>query len=146
VKYNKYLWISTILSNSHSIVSFDLLHIYFQSTPLINMSSAWQIRSSPAKSWRSKEALENLYLNTSVPKPSVIPAGSVLVSHSIFLGGNMGIIWIQVRIRAVAINARDVMVIAHDPVYPVNNIEGLTPCADGAGEIEAVGEGSKSFF
>lgn len=35
------------------------------------------------------------------------------------------------------------MVIAHDPVYPLKNIAGLSPCADGAGEIAAVGEGSE---
>ena len=44
--------------------------------------------------------------------------------------------------RAAAINARDVMVIAHDPIYPIKNVDWLVPCADGAGEVEAVGEGS----
>jgi NADPH:quinone reductase-like Zn-dependent oxidoreductase len=88
-------------------------------------SSAWQIRPSPSKSWRDAAALENLYLNNEVPKPTTIPDKSALV-----------------RIRAAAINARDVMVIAHDPIYPLTNIPGLSPCADGVGEIAAVGEGS----
>jgi len=34
------------------------------------------------------------------------------------------------------------MVVARDPVYPTENIENLVPCADGAGEVEAVGEDS----
>lgn len=93
------------------------------------MTSAWQIRSAPSTSWRSPDALKNLYLNTSVQKPTVIPDGSVLV-----------------RMRAAAINARDVMVIAHDPIYPLKNVEGLVPCVDGAGKVEAVGMDSKSFF
>ncbi|OCL05177.1 NAD(P)-binding protein [Glonium stellatum] len=45
--------------------------------------------------------------------------------------------------RAAALNARDMMVIAHDPIYPGDHIEDLVPCADGAGEVEEVGEGSK---
>ncbi|PVH80830.1 NAD(P)-binding protein [Cadophora sp. DSE1049] len=90
-------------------------------------SSAWQISPCAPKDWRSFSALENLHLNTSVPIPSAtdLPPRSVLV-----------------RIRAAAINARDVMVIAHDPIYPIPNKANLTPCADGAGEITAVGPDS----
>lgn len=32
--------------------------------------------------------------------------------------------------------------VAHDPIYPIETAPDLTPCADGAGIIEAVGEGS----
>ncbi|KAF2092587.1 putative zinc-type alcohol dehydrogenase-like protein [Rhizodiscina lignyota] len=45
--------------------------------------------------------------------------------------------------RAAALNARDFMVIAHDPIYPGEHVQDLVPCADGAGEIEKVGEESK---
>lgn len=49
----------------------------------------------------------------------------------------------QVRIRTAAINARDIIVIAYDPIYLSPTIPDLTPCADGVGEITVVGEGSK---
>ncbi|PVH73696.1 hypothetical protein DL98DRAFT_519738 [Cadophora sp. DSE1049] len=61
-------------------------------------SSAWQIRPATSQSWRSLSALDNLYLNTSVPIPSTedLEPGTVLV-----------------RIRAAALNARDAIVVAH---------------------------------
>ena len=90
------------------------------------MPSAWQIHKATPTDWRSIEALDNLHLNTNVQKPSHLEPKTVLV-----------------RIRAAAINARDMMVIAHDPIYPGQHIEDLSPCADGAGEVEAVGPGSK---
>ena len=145
-----------------------------QEIKAVMTSSAWQISPSAPKDWRSFEALENLHLNTTVPIPSTeaIPPKSALV-----------------RIRAAAINARDVMVIAHgisfplippslhilpsnptqtapraqptlknisslsplliltqptvtDPIYPIPNKTNLVPCADGAGEIYAVGPDS----
>ena len=34
------------------------------------------------------------------------------------------------------------MVVAHDPVYPIKNIPDLAPCADGAGIVEEIGDGS----
>ena len=34
------------------------------------------------------------------------------------------------------------MVIAYDPIYPGKHMKELSPCADGAGEVEAGGEGS----
>ena len=34
------------------------------------------------------------------------------------------------------------MVIAQDPIYPGKHMKELSQCADGAGEVEAVGEGS----
>jgi NADPH:quinone reductase-like Zn-dependent oxidoreductase len=92
------------------------------------MPSAWQIRHARPSDWRSLEALDNLHLDNKVtkPSPSDLEPNSVLV-----------------RVRAASINARDMMVIAHDPFYPYKTKPGLTPCADGAGEIEAVGPGSK---
>ncbi|KAL8824208.1 MAG: hypothetical protein Q9170_008225, partial [Blastenia crenularia] len=91
------------------------------------MPSAYQIHPDKTYSWRDPAALSNLHFNTDVPKPdtSTLPPKSALV-----------------RIRAAAINARDMMVIALDKIYPVKEADGLSPCADGAGEIEAVGEGS----
>jgi NADPH:quinone reductase-like Zn-dependent oxidoreductase len=50
---------------------------------------------------------------------------------------------VLVRIRAAGLNPRDILVLSNSPRYPVSTTPGLTPCADGAGEIEAVGEGSK---
>jgi hypothetical protein len=63
-------------------------------------TAAWKIRTPPAKTtWDDPALLNNLHLSTSIPKPSPssIPANAVLV-----------------RIRAAAINARDLMVVAHD--------------------------------
>jgi len=47
-----------------------------------------------------------------------------------------------VRIHAVALNARDIMVLSHSPAYPVPTSPGLTPCSDGAGIVTAVGADS----
>ncbi|KAK2625834.1 hypothetical protein QTJ16_005146 [Diplocarpon rosae] len=90
-------------------------------------SSAWQIQAAEPTDWRSVDVVENLFLNESIPIPS---AQDLLPKTAL------------VRIRAVAINARDVMVIAHDPLYPILNKENLIPCADGVGEISAVGQDS----
>ncbi|KAI9734543.1 MAG: hypothetical protein M1834_002144 [Cirrosporium novae-zelandiae] len=91
------------------------------------MPSEWQIHNAKPTDWHSTDVLSNLRLNNNVPKPSLdqLSPNTVLV-----------------RIRAAAINARDMMVIAHDPIYPGNHLEDLVPCADGAGEVEAVGESS----
>lgn len=86
--------------------------------------SAWQIHPSHPKSWRSTESISNLHLATNLPKPTPGPNTAL------------------VRIHAAALNARDMMVVAHDPVYPINTIPNLTTGADGAGIVEAVGEGS----
>jgi hypothetical protein len=61
------------------------------------LSSVWQIKPSGPKSWRSIDSLSNLYLNDSIPIPSV----NDLAPRTAL-----------VRIRAAAINARDMMVIA----------------------------------
>ncbi|KAF2816462.1 putative alcohol dehydrogenase [Mytilinidion resinicola] len=90
------------------------------------MPSEWQIHNATRTSWTSLDALSNLRLNTNVPKPTVIPPKTALV-----------------RMKAAALNARDFMVLAHDPIYPGNHVNDLVPCADGAGEVEAIGEGSQ---
>jgi NADPH:quinone reductase-like Zn-dependent oxidoreductase len=89
------------------------------------MLSAWQIRPSSPYDWTTTTGITNLYLTTSLPKPIPGPKETL------------------VRIRAAALNARDMMVVAHDPIYLIQIIPDLTPCADGAGVVEAVGEGSK---
>ena len=89
------------------------------------MPSEWQIHKASPVSWHSPTAFENLYHNSDVPRPVHLEPKSVLV-----------------RMRAAALNARDLMVMAHDPIYPGDHIEGLVPCADGSGEIAAVGEHS----
>jgi NADPH:quinone reductase-like Zn-dependent oxidoreductase len=90
------------------------------------MPSAYQVQGRTQYSWTDTAALDNLVLNNNVPKPTSIPEGHALI-----------------RIRAAALNARDNMVIAHDPLYPGPHIEDVVPCADGAGEIEAIGESSR---
>ncbi|KAH7395640.1 putative alcohol dehydrogenase [Cadophora sp. MPI-SDFR-AT-0126] len=99
-------------------------------------SSAWQIRPTPSQSWRSLSALENLYLNTSVPVPSADELGPETV---------------LVRIRAAALNARDAIVVAHAPshsrlLHKSKNhrvTESPPPRRDGAGEVFATGPNSK---
>lgn len=56
------------------------------------MPSEYQIHGRTQFPWTSIDALQNLRLNTNVPKPTDIPKGHVLV-----------------RIRAAALNARDMM-------------------------------------
>lgn len=48
-----------------------------------------------------------------------------------------------VRIQAVSFNYRDVLVVDHNPSYPVKAKTNLTPCSDGATVIEEAGPGSK---
>lgn len=88
------------------------------------MPSAWQIRAADPVDWRTTAGLANLHLVHDIPKPKPSP-GSALV-----------------RIHAASLNARDMMVIAHHPIYPIKTAPDLTPCADGAGVVEAVGSGS----
>lgn len=88
------------------------------------MPSAWQLQPASPSDWRTTTGIDNLYLNNNGPKPTPIPK-TVLI-----------------RIHAAALNARDMMVISHDPGY-LKAVPDLTPCADGAGIIEATGAGSK---
>lgn len=48
-----------------------------------------------------------------------------------------------IRMQAVSLNYRDVLVAEHNPSYPVKAKPNLTPCSDGAGVIEAAGPGSR---
>lgn len=89
------------------------------------MPSAWQIADGEAQDWQATEAIENLRLVHDIPKPTP-GSGEVLLN-----------------IKAVSLNARDMMVVAHNPIYPAIAIPDLVPCADAAGVIEAVGPGSK---
>ena len=89
------------------------------------MPSEWQIHKAAPVSWHSPTALDSLYQNADVPKPSHLEPKSVLV-----------------RMHAAALNARDLMVMGHDPIYPGDHLEGLVPCADGSGEIVEVGDNS----
>ena len=50
---------------------------------------------------------------------------------------------VLVRIRAAALNFRDLLCVANSPLYPVPTIAGLVPCSDGAGEIVKAGSGSQ---
>lgn len=88
------------------------------------MPSAWQIVPSESKDWRTTEGISNLHLATDVEKPSPGPRSAL------------------VRIRAAALNARDMMVVARDPIYQSFASPYLSPCGDGAGEVEEAGEGS----
>lgn len=47
------------------------------------------------------------------------------------------------QIHAAALNFRDLLVTADSPLYPIRTSQGLTPCSDGAGVVEAVRENSK---
>lgn len=47
-----------------------------------------------------------------------------------------------VRLHAVAVNPRDLLVIAHDPTYPLKHKDNLIPGIDGAGVVEESGPGS----
>ena len=49
---------------------------------------------------------------------------------------------VLVRIQAVALNYRDIMVVNHDPNYIVKAKPNLVPCCDGAGIVESTGPDS----
>ncbi|KAJ9606674.1 hypothetical protein H2200_008682 [Cladophialophora chaetospira] len=89
------------------------------------MPSAWQIAPSGPKNWRTLEGLDNLQLSHGVPKP--VPGSRQVL----------------VRIKAAGLNARDMMVISRDPIYPIETQPYLSPCADGAGMIEEAGPDSQ---
>lgn len=93
-------------------------------SPGDTMFSAWQIAPSEPKDWRTTDGIENLRLVQDIPKPR--PDTKTCL----------------VRIKAAALNARDMMVISHDPIYPIATEPYLVPCADGAGVVEEAGPGS----
>lgn len=85
--------------------------IQFNSTQLVFLSSSsslnttmpseYQLQGRTQYSWTSPDALQNLRLNTNVPKPTNVPKGHALV-----------------RIKAAALNARDMMVSRFDSQRP----------------------------
>lgn len=88
-------------------------------------SEAYQVHlNDTSRDKDSPTYLSNLVLAT-IPKPNP-GAGEVLV-----------------RIRAAALNYRDLLVLVNSPLYPAVTSPGLTPLADGSGEIESVGPNSK---
>lgn len=89
------------------------------------MPSAWQIADAEPQDWRATEAIQNLRLVHDLPKPTP-GSGEALL-----------------KIKAVALNARDMMLVAHSSLYPAIAIPDLVPCCDAAGVIEAVGPDSK---
>lgn len=74
-----------------------------------------------SRDWRSNTLLRNLTLQT-VQKPELRP-GTCLV-----------------RMRAAALNFRDLLVLSNSDEYPLATVPGLVPCSDGAGEIEEICE------
>lgn len=89
------------------------------------MVEAYQIHpKSSSHDEYDPSILSNLSLQT-IPKPQPGPKSAL------------------VRLRAASLNFRDLLIIADTPKYPIPKAPGLTPCSDGAGEIEAVGPGSE---
>jgi len=88
------------------------------------MTSAYQIHLvDTSRDHNSATALQNLVLRTDIPKPIPGP-GEVLV-----------------RIRAAALNFRDLLVLVNSPLY-LPTTSGVSPLADGAGTIVETGPGS----
>lgn len=50
---------------------------------------------------------------------------------------------VLVRMKAVCLNFRDILVLDHNPKYPALTGPNLVPCCDGAGIVEEVGPGSQ---
>ena len=89
-----------------------------------DMVEAYQIRPiSSSHDEYNPAILSNISIQ-SIPKPRPGPKSAL------------------VRLRAASLNFRDLLIIADSPNYPVLQEPGLTPCSDGAGEIEAVGQDS----
>lgn len=98
---------------------------FCNSTSALSMASkmveAYQIHlTSSSHDEYDPSILSNLSLR-SIPKPQPGPKSAL------------------VRLRAASLNFRDLLMIADSPNYPSAKAPGLTPCSDGAGEIEAVG-------
>jgi NADPH:quinone reductase-like Zn-dependent oxidoreductase len=88
------------------------------------MTSAYQIYLiDTSRDHNSATVLQNLVLRTDIPKPIPGP-GEVLV-----------------RVRAAALNYRDLLVLVNSPLY-IPTTSGISPLADGAGTIEETGSGS----
>lgn len=54
----------------------------------------------------------------------------------------LGDLEVLVRMKAVALNFRDILVVNHNPKYPAPTSPNLVPCCDGAGVVEQAGPGS----
>lgn len=50
-----------------------------------------------------------------------------------------------IRIHAIALNYRDILVTDHDPVYPTQSKENLIPASDGAGIIVSTGPNTSKY-
>jgi NADPH:quinone reductase-like Zn-dependent oxidoreductase len=89
------------------------------------MAEAYQIYPmSSSHDEYDTSILSNLSIKT-IPKPQPGPKSAL------------------VRLRAASVNFRDLLIIAGSPNYPGKAAPGLSPCSDGAGEIEAVGPDSE---
>lgn len=49
---------------------------------------------------------------------------------------------VLVRMKAVSLNFRDILVVNHNPKYPAKTSPNLVPCCDGAGVVEEAAPGS----
>lgn len=52
---------------------------------------------------------------------------------------------VLVRVQAVSLNYRDIVIIDHSPDYPVRAKDHLVPASDAAGTIEAIGSSSTKW-
>lgn len=88
-------------------------------------AAAWQMRANITNfdDHMSPGALENLEL-VSVPTPDPRPGYAVI------------------RIRAAALNFRDLLLVAANGLYPAPLQPGISPGSDGAGTVVAVAPGS----
>lgn len=71
-----------------------------------------------------------------------ISSPSVLTSSSSSLIPKPGRHQALVRIHAVSLNFRDILVLDHSTTYPISAKKDLIPCSDAAGIVEEAGEGS----
>jgi NADPH:quinone reductase-like Zn-dependent oxidoreductase len=96
--------------------------------PLISpMYRAWQETASfSLLDWSSPDLTSNLTLKTHhTPEVASLAPKTALV-----------------RIKAAALNFRDLLTVAHSPIYPTPFLAGNAPCSDGAGVVVATGPGS----
>lgn len=94
---------------------------YYNKNKMSSKFQAWRVYPNVStQDEKSLEIVNNLVLSE-IEKPVPGP-GQVLV-----------------RIHAAALNFRDLLITAFSPKYPFPSLPGISPCADGAGEIEAIG-------
>jgi NADPH:quinone reductase-like Zn-dependent oxidoreductase len=104
---------------------YSLLFVFMKVSDIpTTMTSAYQVHLvDTSRDHNSTTALQNLVLRTDISKPIPGP-GEALV-----------------RIRAAALNYRDLLVLVSWPLY-IPTISGISPLADGAGTIVETGPGS----